>query len=65
MNAKKLKGMKVLDNTGEVMGKVSDMGIDCEQFKIKNILVSTGGLFSKKYFTLDIKEINELIIKCT
>lgn len=60
MNAKKLKGMKVLDNTGKVMGKVSDMGIDCEQFKIKNILVSTGGLFSKKYFTLDIKEINEI-----
>lgn len=42
MNARKLKGMKVLDDIGFVMGKMSDLGIDCDKFKIKNILVSTG-----------------------
>jgi len=52
--------MKVLDNTGEVIGKVSDLGIDCDEFKIKNVLVSTGGLFSKKYFTVDVKEIGKI-----
>jgi sporulation protein YlmC with PRC-barrel domain len=60
MNAEKLKGMKVLDNDGVQIGKVSDLGIDCEQFKIRNILISTGGIFSKKYFTADIDEINKI-----
>lgn len=60
MNAKKIKGMKVLDNNGIQIGKVSDLGIECEQFKIRNILISTGGIFSKKYFTADIDEINKI-----
>jgi sporulation protein YlmC with PRC-barrel domain len=53
MNAKKLKGMKVLDKNGVEIGNVSDLGIDCDEFKIRNILVSTGGFFSKKYFIVD------------
>ena len=60
MNAKKIKGMKVLDNNGIQIGKVSDLGIECEQFKIRNILISTGGIFSKKYFTVNIEEIDKI-----
>jgi len=60
MNAKKLKRMKVLDKNSIEIGKVSDLGINLDEFKIENILVSTGGFFSKKYFIVDVNEINEI-----
>ncbi len=68
INAKKLKGIKVLDSNGIQIGKMSDLGIDCDEFKIKNILASTGGFFGKKDFILnmeDLAEINDSIhLKC-
>ena len=60
MRAKRIKGMKILDNNGVQIGKVSDLGIDCDEFKIKNILISTGGFFSKKYFTVYIEQIGKI-----
>lgn len=53
MRATELRGMKIMDKNGVELGKVSDLGIDCDEFKIRNILVSTGGFFSKKYFIVD------------
>lgn len=60
MRGKQLKGMKVLDNDGIAVGKVSDLGINCDEFKIESILVSTGGFFGKKYFTVDLGQIGEI-----
>jgi sporulation protein YlmC with PRC-barrel domain len=60
MNAKKLKGMKVLDKNSIEIGKVSDLGINLDEFKIENILVSTGGFFSKKYFTVNLEDLGEI-----
>lgn len=60
MQATKLKGIKVLDKYRVEIGKVSDLGVNLAEFKIENILISTGGFFSKKYFTVDINEIEEI-----
>lgn len=45
MRAKKVKGKKVWDNEGFEMGRVADLGIDRDEFKIKSILVSNGRFF--------------------
>lgn len=60
MRAKKVKGKKVWDNEGFEMGKVADLGIDRDEFKIKNILVSNGRFFDKKYFTVGISEVRKI-----
>lgn len=69
MRANDLKGMNVLDDHGVKIGKLSDLGINCEKFSIENFLVSTGGFFGKKYFTVgieDLGEINDVIhLKCS
>jgi sporulation protein YlmC with PRC-barrel domain len=68
MRATELKKMVVLDNRDVEIGKVSDICIDLDKFKVENILVSTGGFFSTKYYILnmeDLAEINNSIqLKC-
>ena len=58
MRAMELKKMMVLDNNGAEIGKLSDLGIDYDEFKIRNILVSAGGFFSKKYFYVDVGDLD-------
>lgn len=60
MRATELNGMKVQDKNGVEIGKLSDLGINLDEFKIENILVSTGGFLSKKYFTVNLKDLGEI-----
>ena len=50
MRATELKKMVVLDNRDVEIGKVSDICIDLDKFKVENILVSTGGFVKILYF---------------
>lgn len=69
MRANDLKGKSVLDVQGVEIGKLSDLGINCEKFTIENFLVSTGGFFGKKYFTVGIEDLGEIndgiLLKCS
>lgn len=60
MRATELNGMKVQDKNSVEIGKLSDLRINLDEFKIENILVSTGGLFSKKYFTVTLEDLGEI-----
>jgi len=52
--------MKVLDNKGCEIGKISDLGINWDELKIESILVSTGEFFGKKYFTVNMGDLGEI-----
>lgn len=60
MRVAELKGMTVLDNQRIEIGKLSDLGINLDDFTIKNILVSTGGFLGKKYFTVNLEDLGEI-----
>lgn len=62
---KELVGKPVLSEDAMTVGKIEDMVIDPKGCLIHNVLVSTGGTFSKKHLTIsdaDIKHIGDYIV---
>jgi sporulation protein YlmC with PRC-barrel domain len=62
---KNMVGKVVLAQKGMEVGKIEDMVIDPKGCLIHNIIISTGGAFSKKHFMIsdtDIAEIGDYMI---
>jgi sporulation protein YlmC with PRC-barrel domain len=62
---KDIVGKKVLAQKGMEVGKIADMYIDPKGCMIHNVVISTGGIFGKKFLMIsdvDIQDIGDYII---
>lgn len=60
MKASEFIGKTVIDQKGQEIGKITDIILKPKDCLIDKVLISDGGVLSKKYFTITEKEIDAI-----
>lgn len=60
MKASEFIGKTVIDQKGQEIGKITDIILKPKDCLIDKVLISEGGVLSKKYFTITEKEIDAI-----
>lgn len=60
MKASEFIGKTVIDQKGQEIGKITDIILKPQECLIDKVIISDGGVLSKKYFTITEKEIEAI-----
>lgn len=60
MKASEFIGKTVIDQKGQEIGKITDIILKPQECLIDKVIISDGGVLSKKYFTITEKEIDAI-----